>query len=84
MLIARWYGHIVDHVGAFLYGRFNPGEKVYIKVPEGLETYFPEGTVLMLLQMLYRLKQRAIQYWKEAVTDMGFSQSKSDPCLYFK
>jgi hypothetical protein len=33
MLVAGWVAHIVDVKGAFLHGKFEKGEKVYMKVP---------------------------------------------------
>ena len=87
MLLASWFAYMIDHVGAFLHGSFEPGEQLYIKVPKGMEKHYPEGTVLLLLRTLYGLKQSAAQYWKETVQcfeDMGYKRSKADPCLYFK
>ena len=87
MLMANWFAYMIDHVGAFLHRAFEPGETLYIKVPKGMERFYPEGTVLELLRTLYGLKQSAAQYWKETIQcfeDMGYSCSKADPCLYFK
>jgi hypothetical protein len=42
--------------------------------------------MLLLLQMLYGLKQSAMAFWKKllmAFSSMKFKQSKADPCLYF-
>ena len=33
MLVAGWVAHIVDVKRAFLHGKFEKGEKVYMKVP---------------------------------------------------
>ena len=52
MIMATWYGYLVDHVGAFLHGKFNPGEEVYIKIPKGFEKYYPKDVVLQLMRTL--------------------------------
>ena len=69
---------MVDHVGAFLHSQFNPGEEVYIQVPEGMKHHYPANKVLLLTKTLYGLKQSAIQYWKETrkcFADMGYKRS---------
>ena len=87
MLMAAWYSYMIDHVGAFLHGRFDAGEEIYIRVPQGFEKFYPVGVVLQLMQTLYGTKQAAVQYWKESLkffSDMGYQRSKADPCMQFK
>jgi hypothetical protein len=39
--------HVVDVNGTFVYGEFNNGKKVYIKIPIGFEKVYDEETVLL-------------------------------------
>ena len=62
MLMTVWVSHIVDVKGAFLHGTgtYEKGEKVYMKVPECWDGFYPTNTVLLLLHTLYGLKQAAM------------------------
>jgi hypothetical protein len=35
--LAEWKGHVIDVKGAFLKGRFNDGEEMYLQIPHGFE-----------------------------------------------
>jgi hypothetical protein len=48
MLASGGIAHVVDVKGAFLHGIFNNGEKIYIKIPLGLEKFYDGNTVLLL------------------------------------
>jgi len=48
--------------GSFLHGDFEEGEKNYMGVPKGFENYYAANIVLLLLQMLYGLKEAAMQW----------------------
>ena len=85
MLMAGWVARIISVKGAGLYGNFEKGEKVHMKVPEGWESFYPPKTVLLLLCTIYGLKQAAMVFWKElpkALRGMGLKRSTPDPCLY--
>ena len=87
MAMAGWYAELLDIRGAFLCGRFEDDERIYMEVPEGFEKYYPKDVVLRLLRTIYGLKQAAIAFWKEllsAFKDMGYERSNADPCLYYK
>ena len=87
MIMAGWFATLLDVRGAFLNGRFENGEVLYMYVPQGFEKYHPGDVVLRLKRTLYGLKQAAIQYWKEmlrAFRHMNYERSKADPCLYFR
>ena len=62
VLLAGWVAHIVDVKGACLYGEFEEGEKVYMKVPEGWEHLYPPNVILLLLCTIYGLKQVAMAF----------------------
>ena len=87
LILGNMYSWIIDINGAFLLGLFQAGELLYMFVPDGMEEYYEEDDVLLLLRTLYGLKQAAAAFWKEllqCMTNMGFTRSDADPCLYFK
>jgi hypothetical protein len=55
----------VDVKGAFLHGELEEGEIIHMKIPQGFEKHFPEGSVLLLLKCLYGLKQVAKAFWRQ-------------------
>jgi histone deacetylase 1/2 len=81
--VHSWHVRQIDFKQAFLNGILQ--EEVYIAQPEG----FQDGTrkVLRLLRSMYGLKQ-APRAWhdrlKEALLQMGYTQSVSDPSLFLK
>eukprot|EP00957_Ditylum_brightwellii_P097786 7446321-Ditylum_brightwellii.AAC.1 len=71
---------------AFLNGRFQNGERLFMNVPQGFAKFYPSDVLLLLLRTIYGLKQAAMQFWHAllaAMTDMTFKRNKADPCLYF-
>ncbi len=59
-----------------------------MKQPTGFEIQPSEGIemVCLLKRSIYGLKQSGRQWWSllhSYITGMGFSQSNSDPCLYY-
>lgn len=75
--------HHVDVHTAFLNGTLQ--EEVYMKQPIGYEKEGKEHLVCRLKKSIYGLKQSS-RCWNTALDShlkrMGFSQSKSDPCIY--
>ena len=55
MILAGWLFHIANVKGAFLHGKFKKGEKVYMKVSEGWEWFYPTNAVIFLLRNIYGL-----------------------------
>jgi hypothetical protein len=87
MIMANMLAHVVDVKGAFLHGEFEDGEIIHMKIPQGFEKHFPEGSVLLLKKCLYGLKQAAKAFWRQllrAASAMGLKRSTANPCLYFK
>ena len=74
--------HQMDVTSAFLNGDFE--EEIYMSQPEGFQIE-GENLVRKLKRSLYGLKQ-APRCWNTALDNqlkgMGFTQTKSDPCLY--
>lgn len=75
--------HHVDVSTAFLNGTLE--EEVYMKQPKGYEKKGQEHLVCRLRKSIYGLKQSS-RCWNTALDshlrEMGFTQSKSDPCIY--
>ncbi|MGQ2964153.1 MAG: reverse transcriptase domain-containing protein, partial [Agrobacterium sp.] len=76
--------HQLDFETAFLNGKLEPGEVIYVQQPEGFE----EGstnTVCRLQKALYGLRQ-APRAWHarlcEELLNMGFKASEADPALF--
>jgi len=87
IVLAAWWAELLNVKGAFLNGRFQNGEQLYMTVPQGFEKFYPPNVMLLLLQTIYGLKQAAIQYWQEMVRAfkyMKYLRSKANPCLYFR
>ena len=63
--MANWLGWIVDVKGAFLHGRFENNEKIFMKIPDGFQKHYPTHVVLCLMRTLYGLVQAAMQFWRE-------------------
>ena len=63
MIILRLYRGLLDVKGAFLQGEFDMDEKsIYMKVPGGIEKYYPNNIYLLLLAPIYELKNTAIAF----------------------
>lgn len=76
----------IDHVDvttAFLYG--NLIEEIYMEQPEGF--IINKNKVCLLRKSIYGLKQ-ASRVWNMTVNNLltkhGYSQTKCEPCVYFK
>jgi hypothetical protein len=87
MLMQGGIAHVVDVKGAFFYGEFEDGEKIYIKIPLGFRQFYPSDTVLLLKKTLYGLKQVAMAFYSKllaATKNIRLTRSTADPCLYYK
>ena len=71
---ARWYQHLVNVEGAFLNGVFQHPDKhkIYMKVPEAYNKYYPSWAVFLLLKTQYGTIQAALQYYRECVKALEF------------
>jgi Reverse transcriptase (RNA-dependent DNA polymerase) len=87
IMMALLHAQLMDVIGAFLLGQFNPKHKMYMRVPRGFEKFYPPGVVLLLERTLYGTRQAAMAFWKKALEVMkhlGMKRSNADPCLYYK
>jgi Reverse transcriptase (RNA-dependent DNA polymerase) len=64
-MLAGWKGYGIDVKGAILNGRFDKGEELFLKVPQGFEQFYKESQVLKLNRTIYGLKQAAQAFWTE-------------------
>lgn len=75
----------LDVKTAYLYGHLS--EELYMRQPPGFAEKGKENLVCRLRRSIYGLKQSA-RCWNKrlhsVLLDLGFSQSKTDPCLYTK
>ena len=60
MILAGWIGWVVDIKGAFMKGKFESGEEIYMEVPEGMEHHYGKLQVLRLLKPIHGLKQASM------------------------
>ena len=76
----------MDVVTAFLNGDLQ--EDIYMQIPEGLRTPENENKVCKLQKSLYGLKQAPRQWYAKIhhylCTDLNFTSSTDDPCLYIR
>jgi hypothetical protein len=49
-IMANWQAGIVDVEGAFLQGRFQNGEQILMKIPNGFQKSYPSYIMLKLLR----------------------------------
>ncbi len=87
MLASGCIAHVVDVKGGFLHGKFDNGEKIYIKIPLKFKEFYDDDTVLLLKKCLYGLEQVAIVFYRKrlaAASKIGLKHSSADPCLYYK
>jgi hypothetical protein len=87
MIMAAWASELLDVKGAFLHGQFGPQERrMHMRIPRGMEQYYPVGWLLLLLKTIYGLCQSAYAFWRMLLAvfrSMGFEWSKANPCLYY-
>jgi Reverse transcriptase (RNA-dependent DNA polymerase) len=72
--LAGWEMQVIDIQGAFLIGRFNDEEDLYMKVPQGFEDKYNKNSVLKLNRTIYGLKQAANAFWSELLK--GIKQNR--------
>ncbi len=78
---------VVDVKVAFLHGKFQDGEEIYMKVPKGWEKHYSHESVSKLFRCIFGLKKVAMAFWcklLKCMKHMKMKQSTADPCLYHK
>lgn len=83
-----WELHQMDVKSAFLYGKLDPGEEIYLRPPQGVELKgIKPGEVLKLNVCLYGLKQAARRWYKTYMTilyRLGFQRSLVDEGVFYR
>ena len=77
---------MIDVKGAFLQGQFENGEVLYIEVPDGFKSWYPDDVVLCMNVPMYGTKQAAYCFFKmfaKHMKDKNYQQLKADPCVNF-
>ena len=59
MLTSVWEALVIDWNGIFLHVKIQDGKKLYVKIPEGIETFYSDNKVVLLNGTPYRLKHGA-------------------------
>jgi hypothetical protein len=86
-IMANWLAWILDVEGAFLQGRFQNGELIFMKIPNGFQKFYPSYVMLKLLRTLYEMAQSAVQFWRECrmtMDGMNMVKNAIDPCLFYQ
>ena len=87
IVMASLHAELVDVEAAFLNGRYDNGEEIFVKVLDGMRKWYPPHVLLRLLRTMYGTNKGSMQYWREvakAMRAMQIERSQADPCLYFK
>ena len=87
MCISGGEASVVNVKRAFLHGKFQGGEEIYMEIPEGWRDHYPKNAVLRLKKTLYGLNQAAMAFWREllrCMKSMDMKRSLADPCLYYQ
>jgi hypothetical protein len=74
-----------DVATAFLYGVLPTSQQVYLRCPQGVN--IPADCVLQAQRGIYGLRQSPRlfnEHLRSAFLKLGYNQSLSDPCLFFK
>lgn len=83
-----WDVRVIDVEGAFLQGKFQNGEEMYMEVPDGMERFYGlrKDVVLKMLVPIYGTKQAAECFYKELVKkskQKGYERSNADFTLFY-
>lgn len=82
-----WELHQVDIITAFLRGKLEKGEEVYMEQPKGFVAEGFKDHIWMLFKGLYGLPQ-ASRIWNwtmhEGIISLGFNRIPCEYCLYYR
>ena len=79
-----WEIDTFDAKRAFLWGILK--EEIYMRQPKGFEQGDWRKLVWLMLRSIYRLKQSALEWYKQVCTvmsDLGFVRTESDHALFY-
>ena len=79
--------HQMDVKSAYLYGKLDSNENIYMKPPTGVEVKeVKPGQVLQLKRVLYGLKQAGRRWYLrfcEIMKQVGLTRSKFDHTIFY-
>jgi hypothetical protein len=83
----EWEVRVIDVEGAFLQGKFQNGEEMYMEVPDGMEQYYGsrKDVVLRMMVPIYGTKQAAECFYKKLVKkakEKGYERTNADFTLF--
>jgi hypothetical protein len=83
----EWEVRVIDVEGAFLQGKFQNGEEMYMEVPDGMEQNYGsrKDVILRMLVPIYGTKQAAECFYKELVKrskEKGYDRTNADFTLF--
>ena len=84
-LIRKWKARSIDFVLA--YPQADMKTNVFMRLPFGFHVNKPGKWLLKLVKNVYGLKDAGrtwANHLKQGLLDRGFTQSKVDPCVFFK
>ncbi len=65
MLVVKLDARVIDIKGAFFKGEFKNNKEIYMIVPEGFKTFYPnKNTWLLIMQPIHALKEAGLYYYK--------------------
>ena len=64
MLMGNMVPHLVDVNGTFLFCKFKPEEKNYMKIPCGFEIFYADSGLWFLKCTLHSVKNTAKAFWQ--------------------
>lgn len=79
--------HQMDVKSAYLYGKLDDNEKIYMKAPLGIDIGVKPGQILQLKLALYGLKQAGRRWYmrfREIMTQLGFKRSDFDHAVFYR
>ena len=83
-----WELHQMDVKSAFLYGKLEPGEDIYLRPPQGIQLKgIKQGEMLKLHVCIYGLKQATRRWYKTYMNilyKIGFKHSSFDKGIFYQ
>lgn len=83
----NWPIDMFDFTSAFLNGKLDDDEEVYMEQPQGYEENDPLEFCKRLLKSIYGLKQAGRKSYEvvcRLMSDLGFHRSEADPAVFYR
>ena len=79
--------HQMDVKSAYLYGKLDENERIFMKAPPGIDIGVKPGQTLRLKLALYGLKQAGRRWYmrfREIMTQIGLKRSDFDHAVFYR